>query len=130
MLTAVKLEHRALVWFGKYICVSFQMAALVTLWKSGQIFLVFSSFFKTWAHTRNNSCIVGAFTNIETSHIQTARPGTTSRRPYKYLCRAGIKIATRSAAVDCSAAAPTVSSVGTNCGRVGDHRNLIDIVLH
>ena len=42
-------------------------------------------------------CIMGAFTSIERSHTQIARPVTTTYRPYLYLFRAGIKSATRSA---------------------------------
>ena len=41
-------------------------------------------FFTLSPHARNNSCTVGAFTNIEKSHTQSARPGTTICRPYKY----------------------------------------------
>ena len=44
----------------------------------------------------------------QNSHTQTARPGTTTSSPYKYLFRAGIEPATRSVAVNRSAAAPTM----------------------
>ena len=48
---------------------------------------------------------MAVFTNIEKLHTQTARPGTTT---YKYSLRAGIKPATRSAAVDRSTIVLTV----------------------
>ena len=53
---------------------------------------------------------MGAFTNIEKIHTQTARPATTTW-PYKYFFRAGIDPATRSTAVGRSKTAPTVPSV-------------------
>ena len=51
------------------------------------------------------------FTDIE-NHvlIQTTRPETTTYGPYKYLFRGGIEPATRSAAVESLASAPTVPS--------------------
>ena len=57
---------------------------------------------------------MGAFTNIEKSHTQTARPGTTSCRPYKYLFRVGIEPATRSSAVERPTTASTVPSTISN----------------
>ena len=47
--------------------------------------LFFISKQETLPHTRTtNSCLVGKFTNIEKSHTQTAKLGTTISRPYKY----------------------------------------------
>ena len=77
----------------------------------------FCFFFLTLLHTWNNSCIVGAFTNIERSHLQTARPGTTTCRRYK-LFRAVIELTTRNAAVDHSATVPTVPSTSLFFGRM------------
>ena len=62
---------------------------------------------------RSNSCIVGAFTNIEKSNTQIARPGTATFRLYKFLYRAGsagIVPATPSATVERSPTAPIVPS--------------------
>ena len=64
---------------------------------------------KTLPHTRNFPCIVGAFYKHINSHTQTGRPEQLFCRPYKYLFRAGIEPATRSAAAYRSATAPTVS---------------------
>ena len=59
----------------------------------------------------NNSCIVGAFTKIEKSHKQIARPGTTSCTSYKNLFREWIETATRIVTVDRSTTSPDASSV-------------------
>ena len=49
----------------------------------------------------NTACLIQAqIINIEKSHTQTTRPGTTTCRPYKYLFRTGIEAATHSAAAD------------------------------
>ena len=61
------------------------------------------------SHSRSNSCIVHAFTNIEKSHTQTARPGTTTCTPCKYLFRGRIESETRSAGAGRSTTAPNVT---------------------
>ena len=64
-------------------------------------------YFINLLHTGNIFCIVGAFTNIEKSPTQTARPRLATSRFSKYLFHAGIAPATRNATVNRSVTAST-----------------------
>ena len=50
-----------------------------------------------------------SWVHLQTEKSQTARPGTTTCRPYKYVFRAWIEPTTRSAAVGRSTTVPAVS---------------------
>ena len=95
-LTDAKIHHL----LAEELCKPFRRVCLLLI-------LSFSLpdffFFFTLAFSRNNYSTVRAFTNIENSHTQTARPGTTTCRPSRYLSRVRIEPATRNSAVSRSA---------------------------